>query len=204
MVVTKIELLTKTKYKIDIDGQFAFVLYKGELSRYGIAEDQEIAEETIGKIETEVLMKRAKLRALHLLEDMDRTEGELYKKLVQGMYPEEIVKKTLEYVKSFGYLDDLRYAENFIVSRREKKSRKEIYVLLSQKGIEREKIEQAFYNCYTDTSETEAVRGILKKKKWESTETDERKIRKMYAYLARKGFRYETVRQVIQNHDDNA
>ena len=61
MVVTKIELLTKTKYKIDIDGQFAFVLYKGELSRYGIAEDQEIAEETIGKIETEVLIEKGKI-----------------------------------------------------------------------------------------------------------------------------------------------
>ena len=204
MIVTKIEVLTKIKYKIYIDGQFAFVLYKGELSRYGIVKDKEISEETVGKIETEVLMKRAKLRALHLLEDMDRTEGELYKKLMQGMYPEEVVKKALEYVKSFGYLDDLRYAENFIVSRKEKKSRKEIYALLRQKGIDREKIEQAFENCYTDTAEVEAVREILKKRRWEPAEMDEGKIRKMYAYLARKGFHYDVARQVIQNHDDNA
>ena len=37
MYVTKIEPVTKTKYKVFIDGQFAFVLYKGELSRYHIA-----------------------------------------------------------------------------------------------------------------------------------------------------------------------
>ena len=36
MTVTKIEPVTKSKYKIYLDGQFAFVLYKGELSRYHI------------------------------------------------------------------------------------------------------------------------------------------------------------------------
>ena len=30
MTVTKIEPVTKSKYKIYLDGQFAFVLYKGE------------------------------------------------------------------------------------------------------------------------------------------------------------------------------
>ncbi len=39
MTVTKIEPVTKSKYKIYLDGQFAFVLYKGELSRYQIEED---------------------------------------------------------------------------------------------------------------------------------------------------------------------
>ena len=39
MTVTKIEPVTKTRYKVYVDGQFAFVLYKGELSRYHIAED---------------------------------------------------------------------------------------------------------------------------------------------------------------------
>ena len=36
MTVTRIEAVTKTKYKVYLDGKFAFVLYKGELSRYGI------------------------------------------------------------------------------------------------------------------------------------------------------------------------
>ena len=45
MTVTKIEPVTKTRYKVYVDGQFAFVLYKGELSRYHIAEDSELEEE---------------------------------------------------------------------------------------------------------------------------------------------------------------
>ena len=45
MTVSKIEPLSKSRYKVFIEGQFAFTLYKGELSRYHIAEDNRIDEE---------------------------------------------------------------------------------------------------------------------------------------------------------------
>ena len=70
MIVTRVEAVTKTKYKVYVDGQFAFILYKGELSRFHIAEDQELSQESYEKIRTEVILKRAKLRAMHLLNDM--------------------------------------------------------------------------------------------------------------------------------------
>ena len=41
MTVTKIEAVTKTRYKVYVDEQFAFVLYKGELSRYQVTEGSE-------------------------------------------------------------------------------------------------------------------------------------------------------------------
>lgn len=142
MIVTKTEACTKTKYKVYLDGAFAFVLYKGEMARFGIAEGEDIPEETVEKIRTEVILKRAKLRAMHLLEDMDRTESELREKLRQGRYPEEAVEGAVAYVKSFGYLDDARYAENFVRSRKAVKSRREIRMLLSRKGIEDKWIEK--------------------------------------------------------------
>ena len=110
MTVTKVEPLTKMKFKVYLDGQFAFVLYKGELSRFGIKEGVNLSEEMEEKIRMEVILKRAKLRALHLLEDMDRTEAALREKLRQGMYSADAVDKAVEYVKSFGYLNDARYA----------------------------------------------------------------------------------------------
>ena len=68
------------------------------------------------KIRKEVILKRAKLRALHLLEDMARTDSALREKLRQGMYSADAVDKAVEYVKSFGYLNDARYADNFVRS----------------------------------------------------------------------------------------
>ena len=146
MIVTKIEPCTKTKFKIYIDETFKFVLYKGEVSRFGIRIGEEIPPETEEKIRTEVLLKRAKLRAMHLLEDMDRTESALREKLRQGLYPSDVTEAAIEYVKSFGYLDDVRYAENFVRSRQNVKSKKEIGTALLQKGISSEIAKRAMEN----------------------------------------------------------
>lgn len=206
-MVTKVEPLTKTKFKVYLDGGFAFVLYKGELSRFGIREGVEIPEETVEKIRTEVILKRAKLRAMHLLTDMDRTEAALREKLRQGLYPEDAVEGAVRYVKSFGYLNDARYAENFVRSRRDSKSRKEIQALLQQKGVPAEQIQAAFEACYDEKDghgEQEAIRKLLKKKRFSPEACDEPGMQKIYGYLARKGFRYDAVRQVIQNYNENA
>ena len=146
MTVTKIEPVTKSKYKIYLDGQFAFVLYKGELSRYQIEEDGLLEEAQYQRIRNDIVLKRAKLRAMHLLTDMGRTESQLRSKLALGGYPEDIVGEAVEYVKSFGYIDDMEYARSFIESRKDKKSRKELYAALGQKGVEKELIEQALRN----------------------------------------------------------
>ena len=193
MIVTKIEPCTKTKFKIYIDETFKFVLYKGEVSRFGIRIGEEIPPETEEKIRTEVLLKRAKLRAMHLLEDMDRTESALREKLRQGLYPSDVTEAAIEYVKSFGYLDDVRYAENFVRSRQNVKSKKEIGTALLQKGISSEIAKRAMEIC-----------KILRKKKFDPNKAEEAQMQKIYGYLGRKGFRYDTVRQVIQNYNDDA
>ena len=64
MTVTRIESVTKTKFKVYVDDQFAFVLYKGELSRYQIQEGTELSQNMLDTIETEVVLKRAKARAM--------------------------------------------------------------------------------------------------------------------------------------------
>lgn len=201
MIVTGIEEQTKTKFKVYVDGSFAFVLYKGELTRYEIKSGEELSEENYVKIQTEVLLKRAKKRAMHLLEDMDRTESALREKLKAGLYPDTAIDGAIEYVKSFGYLNDARYAENFVMSRKKSKSKREIQALLSQKGVSDELINQAFEQCYGDDSEKEAIRQILQKKHVDPETMDDKEYQKILGYLARKGFRYDTIRHVIQNDD---
>ena len=58
MVVTNIESITKTKYRVYIDDEFAFVLYKGELFKYQIRKEEEISEEIIIRIENGTAAER--------------------------------------------------------------------------------------------------------------------------------------------------
>ena len=43
MIVTQITGMTRARYKIYVDDQFAFVLYKGELREFGMEEGKEIS-----------------------------------------------------------------------------------------------------------------------------------------------------------------
>ncbi|HIY62372.1 MAG TPA: recombination regulator RecX [Candidatus Mediterraneibacter stercoripullorum] len=204
MIITRVEPLTKTKFRIYIDGEPVFVLYRGELKRFNIAEEEEISEQTVEKINKDVLLKRAKLRAMHLLEDMDRTEKALRDKLRQGGYPESAIDGAVKYVSSFGYLNDVRFAENFVLSRKNSKSRREIQALLAQKGVPADTAQAVLEQIYGEDGEQASIRQILRKKRMDPERADEQTLRKIYGYLARKGYRYEDIRQVIQNDYPNA
>ena len=166
MTVTKIEAVnnSKSRYKVYVDEQFAFVLYKGELSRYNVKMGKEITEALYCEIYDDVIVKRAKLRALNLLNTMGRTEVQLRQKLKQSEYTDDVIEKTMQYVKSFGYVNDFEYARNFIQNRKEKKSRKELYMQLCHKGIDADILDKVFEEYYDNSSSEEAISSILRKK----------------------------------------
>lgn len=204
MFVTKIVPLTKTRFQIYLDDKPAFILYKGELQKYGIISETDISDAIVQQIKEEALLKRAKLRALHLLNDMDRTEEGLLQKLLQGGYPNDVSEAAVSYVKSFGYIDDKRYAEQYIRSRMLKKSKRELYVALVGKGLENSVIEEALENCFSDMCEQETIMQLLKKKNYDNETADDKSKKKMFDYLLRKGFRYEDIRQALQVSSTNA
>ena len=131
---------------------------------------------------------KAKKRALHLLERMDRTEHQLREKLRASEYQEEVIEEAIEYVKSFHYLDDERYAETFTRYKKEGMSRQQIKQKLLQKGISRDIIDNAIEEEY-DTDEAMHIRNLLLKKHFSYGEADEGEFRRVYSYLLRRGFR---------------
>lgn len=203
MTVSKIEPLSKSRYKVFIEGQFAFTLYKGELSRYHIAEDNRIDEE-VYDILRKLVIKRAKLRAMHLLSDMGRTESQLRTKLKQGGYSDEAVEEAIRYVKSFGYINDAEYVRSFIDSRKEKKSKKEIYAALKQKGVDSDIIEQVFEEMdYGEEDSRQAIEALMRKRNYNPDSADLKEKQKLMGYLMRKGFRYEDVNSVLNSADSD-
>ena len=81
MIVTQIEEISKSRSKVYIDSEFAFVLYKGELHKYGIKKDEILSEAVYRQLTEEILPKRAKLRAMNLLTKRPYTELKLREKL---------------------------------------------------------------------------------------------------------------------------
>lgn len=146
----------------------------------------------------EDVLKQAKLKALSLLTDMDRTEEQLRQKLRQKSYEDAVVEQAIDYVKSFGYIDDVKYAERFVENRKRTKSKQEISALLSQKGVKREFIIEALDTCYTSEDAMEAIRYLVEKKHYSPEGSTDKEKKKIYDYLIRKGFYYEDIRRVIR------
>ncbi len=153
MVVTKVEMLTKIKYKVYLDEEIRLGVYRANCRNYRIVEGTLFGGGYgTGEILQKVICKRAKLRAMHLLEDMVRSESALREKLRQGFVPAEAVEAAISYVKSFGYLDDARYAENFVQSRKASKEQDERFYISSARKVYQGKIAlQVVEECFDGT-----------------------------------------------------
>lgn len=200
MIITAIQEITKAKVKVFIDYEFAFVLYKGELRTYGIAEEKEISEESYQVILEEVLTKRARMRCMYLLKSRDYTQQGLREKLRREYYSEEIIERAVSYVASYGYVDDKRYARAYIGYASKNKSRKQIEIDLLQKGVSKEDITSTFEELAeseTLESEESLIRTLLVKKHYKNEDANMEERRKIIGFLYRKGFSLDKIYKVV-------
>ena len=200
MTVTDITPITKSRYRIVLDEELTFVLYKGEMNRLHIRRGEEIMEDTYLRIFHEILPKRAKLRCMNLLQSKDYTHRQLEDKLKQGDYPKEIIDEAIAYVESYGYVDDEKYVRNFIEYNSDKKSRIRIENDLMRKGIRRELIGKIFDELQEsgmEIDEITMIQNLLIKKNYNSQSATDEERRRMYAFLSRKGFRSDVIGRAL-------
>lgn len=188
MQVIEIEELDSKRMRVMLEGGCEFALYKGECRKYGLREGKELTEGQFQEIRGEILIKRARLRAMHLLERMDRTEEQLRMKLKQGHYPQDVIEDALDYVKGYHYVDDFRYAQNYVRRYKDKKSRRMMQLELQNKGVSKDLAAQALEEECSRENEHEQILQWVRKKNYPSQEADLKEKQKMYRFLMRKGF----------------
>ena len=137
LLVTEVIPREKGRTSIRFDNGMEVLLYKGEVRKLGLQEQTVISREKYDEIIYEILGTRAKKRAMFLLERMDRTEHQLRDKLMQNGYPAVCVDLAIDYVKKYHYIDDLRYATNYISYQQKRKSRQKLKIDLLTKGIDK-------------------------------------------------------------------
>ena len=196
MTVTKIEEVTKAKCRIEIDQEFAFVLYKGELRMYHIREGEELDSAIYEEIVEKLLPKRATMRAMNLLKSRPYTEYQLRQKLSMGGYPQEALEEAISYVKSYHYIDDRQYAMDYIDYHQESKTKQKLLQSLMSKGLTKELILECFDEIVGDRKkelEEEQILKILRKKNYDPEQWTFEEKQRLMASLYRKGFSSELI-----------
>lgn len=197
VVVISEEQLSKGKTRLCLDNGEVWVLYSSELRACALSEGSVLTQDQYEQIRHDVIGKRAKKRAMHLLEKMDRTEQQLRKKLLESEYPPDLAEEAIAYVKRFHYVDDMRYADCYVRLRGASKSRGKLLAELQQKGIDREVATRVLAEYEDDQDEQQMIRDLMQKRNYDPLTASAQEQRRMYGYLMRRGFQSTDIYKAI-------
>lgn len=197
MIISRIERVTQKKSRVVTDEELSFVLYHNELYRYHLSEGAALSDALYAEILAECLVKRAKAKAMQLLMSKDRTEGELYDRLLLGGFPQEAVQTAIEYVRGYHYIDDKRYASYYVECMKGKKSAAVMRMELKRRKVPEEYIEEALSGIDA-SSEYGVMWELLIKRAGEPHPLDDKEKNKLYGYLGRRGFKSSEIYRAIK------
>ncbi len=183
---------------IRMEGAEDFCLYKKEAKKLQLEANMLLSDSCYQKIMQEIILPRAKKRALHLLEKQDRTRKNLKEKLLEGGYPETIAELAVLYVESYHYIDDERYARNYIAYHKHAKSKRRLTDDLRRRGIADTLIEEVLQDEY-DFDEEELAKALLKKRHYDPIAADKRERERNFRFLVSRGFDCSLVSQLLSH-----
>lgn len=203
MRVAAVIPVDKRKCKVFLEEEdFAFILYRGEAEKFHIQEGDELSEALYRRIVEEILMPRARERALYLLQSQGRTRAQMEKKLSGDGYPQEVINRVMGFLGEYRFIDDSAYTENYIRVNQEKKSRRQMIFELQQKGVDRQDISRIMEENSQD--DLAAARSLLKKRLRSADLSDPKERNRLGAYLGRRGFSYDVIRKVMEEVQSGA
>ena len=208
MWITQIKDYDKKRREVILDdGALHFLLYPGELRARGLKAETELSGEAYRSIVEEILKPRARKRVLYCLKDSDKTRAQILTKLRQGMYPQEVIDDALQFLEAHHFVDDRRYAENYVEELKGKKSRREIAAKLYARGISGAQAREVMEEALGAEDEYAACRKALLGKLGRSAAQAKQELppdekRRAYAFLARKGFSGDAIEYSFRHLDE--
>ncbi len=137
-----------------------------------------------------------------LLSQRDYTCMRLRDKLLAGGFEEEIVEMTLKDLKEAHYLDDERYARNFIQAHWEDRSRTRIRMDLENRGVPSDIAARVIGEENEERGNRAEIRQVLKlmqKRNFDPQSASWEEKGKMKGYLYRKGYSASSVRAAMNS-----
>lgn len=194
--VTDIRKIDDKRFCLFVDYEPFSSVYASDIRRLHLACDGEIEWSKLEEFRRDYLFKRAMNKAVNSIKFSDKCEYDIRQKLKDLYYDEEIVDQTIDKLKSYGYIDDYRYACGFVRRNSAKKGIRVMRFELQAKHIGQDIIDLAVED--SDISdESDRITYILQKKYTVEELTEKRD--KVYAYMYSKGFDRRKVSECIRN-----
>lgn len=189
----KIHISINGEYRLTVDADFWF--------SSGYVSGDEIDEEQYKILADRIAKRRCFNRALNILSRRDHCEKELFNKL-RRTDGDEAAAHAVERVKSLGYINDERYAQNLAeeLGSRKGYGLRAIRSELIKRGVDRETADNTINSITLDESDN--IRVLLEGK-FSRKLTTEKGRKQVFAALMRLGYSYSDIRSALSEYNEN-
>ena len=199
--ITKIEQCKRNKERVNIyiDEEFVFAIYMELVYRFNLKVNEEVNKEKLIEIAKVENLSKCKDSALKTIERSYKTEKEIRDKLLNKEFDEETVEKTINFLKEYTFIDDLKFTKMYVKDRIRTQGRNKIKYALIQKGVNKYLVDEVLEELDRNDEEDRAL--LICEKKYLSIckrEEDDFKIKnKLIRYMLGRGYEYEVARNVV-------
>jgi regulatory protein len=191
------------RIRVEIDDQYAFELSRKVILAKGVTEGEVVTPERRHELQTIAVRESA----VGLLARRERSRAELTVALKRKRFPLDLIEKVLLGLEKEKLLSDERFAGAWVNTRRRlsPRGRAAFTYELKQKGIRKKNIDLAIAT-YSRADELAALRDLIESRLARLTASEDQAAkvkRRLLGFLARRGFTYEDIEQVLREHFPN-
>lgn len=190
----------KDRYSVYVDGAYSFSLSESALLESKLAGGQEITADELSTYKRMAVDDKAYGNALRYVAMRPRSLGELHDYFRRKKVEEPVAKQIISRLTNIGLLNDEVFARSWVESRRLLKpvSQRRLVQELKQKRVNEDIISKVLQ---ADPSDELSVLAVLVAKKRQQSKYQDNG--KLMQYLARQGFSYDDIKQVLQSTNDS-
>ncbi len=193
--ITALEVQRNNKERVNVylDGEFAFGLTMLDAAR--LRKGQQLTDAEIAALKSTDSLQQAYERAVRFLGQRPRSTAEVRHNLTDKEVDASVVEEVIARLEGQGYLDDAAFAHYWITNRQQFRPRgaRALRFELREKGVPMPIIDEIL--AETDTTESAYQAALDKARRFRGLE--KRAFReKLGAFLSRRGFDYDIVREV--------
>lgn len=147
--------------------------------------------------------EKCKDYACRLLKYRSRSEKEIEDQLKRKKFSESEIRETIAWLKEKGYLNDERFAREWLESRKRRGySEKYIRLELKQKGISEQLSNLDLNNQEQFLSDREVAEKLVEKKMKQYRNLEPVKVKqRIQNLLLRRGFSWEIIEEILRKND---
>jgi len=200
MTITSLPIRTRPPERVSvfIDGHYSFSLSLPLSTSLGLKVGKVLTAQELDALRTAAALDDAKTAIHAALSRRAHSRKELAQKLHRKGFSKDIIDLALAQAEQHGFINDQAFAQSFIQKRLRQTPLgvRKLQVELHQKGVSRQTAQHALTQA---DLQADTLCRTAAEKKWKSLQKEpdaQKRRRKLFDFLLRRGFEWETIERV--------